>query len=611
MSAGPIRVLPVHGEPLQSLLYRTMCADGYYSATEWRYRRRVPALPADEWPDVSLWRMASALGIELPVLLRFTPVPSGRTLRRLAGTVIERSLVRDGAPNPCPECRRRGTVPDGGWTVDWTLRSFATCHVHGLALDGCPPVTAEGLEFDRWQARRLGLREDANPHWLDDVPLNVALRLAIGIGATLQEGWRPAITKMAAADYREALLIGFGALRTETDFVRTLDRLANRLPPHGHVAPWGLYGAPVMDDLRSSERRDAAPGVVNAIVAHMLKHVPRPKLPTWLPTPEHGVETVVALAKELNLHPVTLGKVVASYDPPRFHRDRAIAPPRVVRDLRRRLAEVGSLADVRSRFGLTRGQAKSVLEDNGVGPLVGSAERNVLYSVPDVEAFLRSLVAGSPRTHVLKGGVPLADAAKVTTRSLVEIVRLVREGRVSVTAWTSLRFDGIYVRPEDIAAALSAWPDDLLPVTDVAARLAVTPDVARALMVRGPLPFLTVRHPLTRSKVTVATEEDVSAFARRYVSLTVLREQFEGVSYSTGTIVMAEAGVPCAFAGGKRGSWFEREGVCAAVRAGRIVCRTRAVGNAVANTTGSQGSASSSPSLAANRVVSSVAKGGR
>lgn len=513
----------------------------------------------------AIGRLCSVLGEDPEQVSRNTIRVEGNT-RRLRNEVFSSKFLRQSVAY-CPACllddeaAGEAHVTRRGRLI-WLLKPVRTCPVHDLPL-----ITVEGSST--WRAALTGLCRSAPEHaddlraqvrslaprscsplqvyleerldarsaspWLDGQTVEQACRATEMLGLVLQIGVRPRFRTLTEDDWDLAGRVGFAhASRGKAGIAEALDLLVDRsLESTRARRPSQVYGV-LFDWLQQTVKYK--PGPIRELVRqHALERLEVEPCGNFLgaPVTERRRYSVASLARDAGLHPstlrnalVTLGAVPAGSEQ---DNGRLTINARTATDLAGALQRVVPIARLPELLNTSRAQAQQLVHE-GLLPMLQpdpeqrQGRQGCAVDRWEVDRFLgrleRDAVPVADFPAGMTGIPPAAERARCPT---TEIVRLILAGRLKRIARLE-RAKGYAAILVDVMEVRSCLPKDEtgMLLTTALQRLMIDAEAGRVIAdgtVDPPL-LRTVEtpDPTAPSSDLRVTNEDLAAFARRYVS---------------------------------------------------------------------------------------------
>ncbi|MGP3725819.1 TniQ family protein [Cereibacter sphaeroides] len=510
-------------------------------------------------------RLCTLLGEEPEHVFQNTIRVEGN-LRRLRDEVFSSKFLRQPVAY-CPAClledegAGEARVVRRGRLI-WLLKPVRTCPVHDLplvtvgesstwrsALTGLSRSAPERAEDLRAELRVLVPRQcsplqvyleerlqgrSAVP-WLDGQTIEQACRASEMLGLVLQFGSRPRFRTLTDDDRDLAGRVGFAhTSRGEAGIAEALDPLVERsLASTRARRPSQVYGV-LFDWLQQTVKY--APGPIRETVRqHALARLEVEPCGNFLgaPVTERQLYSVASLARDAGLHPstlrnalVTLGAVPAGSD---VDNGRLTIDARAATDLAGALQRVVPIARLPELLNTSRAQAQQLVHD-GLLPMLQpdpeqrQGRQGCAVDCWEVDRFLERLERDAvPVADFPAGMTGIPQAAERARCPTTEIVRLILAGRLKRVARLE-RAKGYAAILVDVMEVRSCLPKDEtgMLLTTALQRLMIDAEAGRVIAdgtVDPPL-LRTVEtpDPTAPSSNLRVTNEDLAAFARRYVS---------------------------------------------------------------------------------------------
>ncbi|ULB11859.1 TniQ family protein [Cereibacter azotoformans] len=444
----------------------------------------------------------------------------------------------------------------------WLLKPVRTCPVHDLPL-----ITVEGSST--WHTALTGMSRSAPEHtdelraqlrslaprsrsplqvhveerlegrlgspWLDGQTIEQACRATEMLGLVLHFGIRPRFRILTEDDWDLAGRVGFAhTSRGEAGITEALDQLVERsLESTRARRPSQVYGV-LFDWLQQTVKYN--PGPIRELVRqHAMERLEVEPCGNFLgaPVTERRRYSIASLARDAGLHPltlrnamVTLGAVPAGSE---LDNGRLTINARAATDLAGALQRVVPIARLPELLNTSRAQAQQLVHE-GLLPMLQpdpeqrQGRQGCAVDRREVDRFLAELEREAvPVADYPAGMTGIPQAAERAHCPTTEIVRLILAGRLKRIArleWAR-GYGGILV---DVMEVRSCLPKDVagMLLTVALQRLMIDAEAGRVIAdgtVDPPL-LRTVEtpDPTAPSSDLRVTNEDLAAFARRYVS---------------------------------------------------------------------------------------------
>jgi hypothetical protein len=270
--------------------------------------------------------------------------------------------------------------------------------------------------------------------------------------------------------------------------------------------------------------------------------------------------SVASLAREKGVHPKTLNRALVltglmpEGDPDRVDGHLSVEA-RAGELLADRLVDATSVARIPEHLDCTRTHAEQLVREGFIERIAGrdgsDATMSNIVAKEDVDAFLvRFRATGLPVGSPGPGMRTVVDAAKVSKRKFVDVVRLVLDGdlaRVELLE-EDLRLKSVIVDPEEVGRVLDAREArGMMPIRDAAARLGLGNGGVRALVTergRDGMPYLRafVKGDPMGTETWWFDPLDLDEFAAGHVDLAALAGE-RGISASAHRRHLKDAGI--------------------------------------------------------------------
>lgn len=515
-------------------------------------------------------RVSRLTGLQTTQLERMTFLRNEKAMRSIGGHVVHTEFVDTEARRFCPACLLEDLaldspslgVPVG--RIGWQIHSIQTCDRHGLLLQSRSirtysdrfknlpeffenEVELHQLVLSAKECKASALQDYVlnriagveGPAWLDDQPLDRAVRTCELLGMLLIDLPRTVPEKLAPSQRNLSADKGYGyasagVIGVNEAFQVLFDRYVEQEQPGGAQKVFGHLYVWLQ---RQQHNRDPGP-VSDLLREFILDHFPV----------EEGVELLGAPVRRQRVH--TTRTLAAKTE---FH----------LKTVRRALVAAGLVADVEGNWPLhqifeatagqavvekmqasistkglevylncNRGQAEQLTRSGLIPRLVpvGEACSGVLTNVAreDAEVFLAKLMGNAVEVPKPSDGLlDISSAAEVLHKPALDVVVSILDGLLErvETCKPHLKLKSLYVHPEDVRRAMSySPPAGFMTVDQVADKLGIPPDSIYALAVLGDEDCKPIfsEHYFENSASTkqrMINVEDVVEFPKRYITL--------------------------------------------------------------------------------------------
>ncbi|WP_417256156.1 TniQ family protein [Celeribacter halophilus] len=515
-------------------------------------------------------RVSRLTGAQVWRLERMTFLHIGQRRRSIGGQLVQAEFVDTGTRRFCPRCLLEDLAldsPSDGMPVGrivWQIKATQVCHRHNLVLKkrsinaypdrfkNLPELIESETELAQLAASAEYCKTSAlqgymmkriagvkGPDWLDDQPLDVAVKacellgmLLIGQPGTDLEKLAP-VQRIVAQDegYEYAKAGPVGLLKA---FQVIYDQYVETGKSGGDLKVFGsLYHWPYLS--KPNEDPNSFRSLLREFI---LEHfaVPEGVILLGEPVDRQRVHTIRSLAgkarvkvEALRISLVHAG-LIADVNERNLHNQ--VFDARAGESVAERMRSSISTKRLEPFLNCTRVQAEQLTRSGTIPRLVpvGEACRGVLTNVAreDAETFLAKLMGQAVRVpKPSEGFLDIAGTAEVLHRPALDIVVTILDGfleRVE-TCQPRRKFKSLYVHPEDVRRALSYNPPDgFMTVGQAADKLGLPPDSIYALSacrdVAGK-PIFT-EHFFDNSgsaKQRMIAVKEVVEFSERFISL--------------------------------------------------------------------------------------------
>jgi hypothetical protein len=494
----------------------------------------------------------------------------------LRGQQLTKPTIRRARVVACPLCLAQD-IEDTGLPPavaahgrsEWHVASIRSCRLHNLSLvtladslrpgrlhdftQNIAPVisnlakmedeailrTPSGLET--YMLDRLnGLKDHA---FLDALPFYVAAWTTEIVGAVMEFGKKVNLDHLTEDQRYRAGQVGFEFVRDgATGFERCMSELKNSHSYNKGRAssdgPQAVYGKLYMTFAQGLQGPDYDP-VREVMREHILNNFalgPNDEV-FGKPVGTRRLHSIRTAAKTYNMHQKRLRKLVLA-ECGEDHSDKAdrdiLFDAAVAERISEREASLLTLKETESYLNAPRPLA-SALSDAGIICRHAVGERTTdRYLKSELDQLIFSLYA-----NALAVAVPgpdmcsVADAAKRTNSTTVEVVQLIRDGALDRVECLRNKAPGILHLLVDIheIRERTRLPDldGFLPL-DAARMLRTTPQVVKKLITMNVIKTITQKHPIKRNATTIVQASELERFQREYISLFALaRERCMGL----------------------------------------------------------------------------------
>lgn len=515
-------------------------------------------------------RVSRLTGANVARLERMTFLHNGQRRRSIGGQLVQVEFVDTGARRFCPRCLLEDLAsgsPSDGMPVGrivWQIKATQVCHRHNLVLKkrsinaypdrfkNLPEFIDSEAELDRLAASAETCKTSAlqgymmkrlagvkGPDWLDDQPLDVAVRacellgmLLIGQQGANLEKLAPA-QRVAAQDegyaYAEANAAGLReAFQVIYDQYVKSGKIGGVLTAFSCLYQWPYLSKPNEDpnSFRSLLRGFILERFALPVGVELLGE----------PVDRQHVHTTHSLAgkakvqvEALRIALVNAGLIAdVKGQSLRYQVFDARAGEGVAERMRTSI----STKRLETFLNCTRGQAEQLTRSGTIPRLVpvGEACSGVLTNVAreDAESFLAKLMGSAVKVpRPSKGYLDIAGAAEALHRPALDIVVAILDGVLErVEACQPRRkFKSLHVHPEDVRRAMSYNPPaGFMTVDQASGKLELPPESIYALSALGDAdgkPFFS-EHFFSNSgsaQQRMIAVEEVAEFSMRYITL--------------------------------------------------------------------------------------------
>lgn len=540
-------------------------------------------------------RVSRLTGEQLWRLERMTFLHKGTRMRSIGGQLVQAEFVDTGARRFCPRCLLEDLAPDSpsdGMPVGrivWQIKATQVCHRHNLVLkrrsiNAYPDrfknlpefidseaeldrlaAAAETCEFSTLQEYMMKrIAGEKGPGWLDDQPLDVAVRACELLGMLLiGQPWAD-LEKLAPMERIAAQNAGYeyaeaGTTGLHEAFQVVYDRHVESGMGGGVYAILGrLYRWPYLN------KQNDDPDSFRTLLREFL--LDRCALPEGCillgePVDRQRVHTTYTLSGKarLQLEPLRIALVRAGLiaDVKGRFLQHCIFDARAGERVAERMKTSISTKRMETFLNCTRGQAEQLTRSGTIPRLVpvGDACSGILTNVAreDAEAFLTKLMGCAIKvSRPSEGYLDISGAAEVLHRPALDIVRIILDGHLARVEMFQPRrkFKSLYVHPEDVRRAMACIPPaGFMTVDQAADHLGLPPESIYALSATVDVAGRPVfsEHFFDNSggaKQRMISVSEVAEFSERFITLKEYSEKMGIGSRSASKRLAIEGIVP-------------------------------------------------------------------
>jgi len=557
MRMHPSFVLPVEaGESAKSNVSRTA----------FRIGRTLKGLLRDLGIDVNRFvggdpgairAMALALGHPADVF-------DGRTFRRveksrfgLGPQTFSNEALRRTTLQVCPVCLDEdasGPLGKAGRYARWywELTQYRCCTTHRCLL--VPIGRTGGAELNHHVAWHLNAIDHAGlqvepvastelsaylvdrlsgaigPSWLSAIPLHAAAKTSEMVGIVMTRGAKANWRDVTPAEWVEAGNAGFRQLSLGREGLMAFFE-QHRAANSGEFGALKLYGS-FFDYVSRTTDQGYTP-IVDAFREHILANtvVAPGKRVLGQVVAKRKYHTVTSAAVEYGFHRVTLRRHLV--DIGILKGDAVAVQDRYLFDAEEHAPLIAQLAEAMPRKAAQRylglSSALAGLIPTFVAPVSHGKHGRLehLFTRTALDDFVSRMVSSaSPMTDNDKGLVSIGVAAIRSQRTVVDVARLLIEGRLKTVrvAPHDSQIRSLMVDPFEVRALLIPR-SNLLTLPQVKARLGCCREVVKGLVDARIIPTRSERHPLAHKTIPFVSEDDLDAFRATFIATPELAQQ--------------------------------------------------------------------------------------
>lgn len=558
------------GESMTSYLNRVARFHGNVPLTKFLDMIELPRHEILAPGPNTIERVSRLTGANVARLERMTFLHNGQRRRSIGGQLVQAEFVDTGARRFCPRCLLEDLAsgsPSDGMPVGrivWQIKATQVCHRHNLVLKrrsinaypdrfkNLPEFIDSEAELDRLAASAETCEVSAlqdymmkriagvkGPDWLDDQPLDVAIRACELLGMHLIGQPGADLEKLAPIQRIAAQVEGYEYAKAgSAGLLKAFQVIYDQHVESGRIggvtkAFGSLYQWPYLS--KPNEDPNSFRTLLRKFV---LEHfaVPEGVIVLGEPVDRQRMHTTHSLAgkarvqvEALRIALVNAG-LIADVKGRSLHYQ--VFDARAGESVAERMRTSISTKRLEKFLNCTRGQAEQLTRSGTIPRLVpvGEACSGVLTNVAreDAEAFLAKLMGNAVKvSRPSKGYLDIAGAAEALHRPALDIVVAILDGVLErIEACQPRRkFKSLHVHPEDVRRAMSYNPPaGFMTVDQASGKLGLPPESIYALSALGDAdgkPFFS-EHFFSNSgsaQQRMIAAEEVAEFSTRYITL--------------------------------------------------------------------------------------------
>lgn len=519
------------GESMTSYLNRVALFHGNVPLTKFLDMIELPRHEILAPGPKTIERVSCLTGEQIWRLERMTFLHNGQRRRSIGGQLVQAEFVDTGARRFCPRCLLEDLAsgsPSDGMPVGrivWQIKATQVCHQHNLVLKrrsinaypdrfkNLPEFIDSEAELDRLAASaetcEISALQDymmkriagvKGPDWLDDQPLDVAIRACELLGMHLIGQPGADLEKLAPIQRIAAQVEGYEYAKAgSAGLLKAFQVIYDQHVESGRIggvpkAFGSLYQWPYL--CKPNEDPDSFRSLLRKFI---LEHfaVPEGVIVLGEPVDRQRMHTTHSLAgkarvqvEALRIALVNAG-LIADVKGRSLHHQ--VFDARAGESVAERMRTSISTKRLEKFLNCTRGQAEQLTRSGTIPRLVpvGEACSGVLTNVAreDAEAFLAKLMENAVKVpRPSKGYLDIAGAAEALHRPALDIVVAILDGVLErVEACQPRRkFKSLHVHPEDVRRAMSYNPPTgFMTVDQASGKLGLPPESIYALSALG------------------------------------------------------------------------------------------------------------------------------